>query len=40
MNLFNPPTYLIPMELRDAEVRLSPEVNWLCEIAKVVDLGF
>lgn len=38
VNLFNPPTRL-PMEPRD-EVRLSPEVNWLCEIAKVVDLGF
>lgn len=40
VNLFNPPTYLIPMEPRDGPRRLSPEVNWLCEIAKVVDLGF
>lgn len=39
VNLFNPPTCQLPMEPRD-EVRLSPEVNWLCEIAKVVDLGF
>lgn len=40
VNLFNPPTTrLLPMEPRD-EVLLSPEVNWLCEIAKVVDLGF
>lgn len=38
VNLFNLPTRL-PMEPRD-EVRLSPEVYWLCEIAKVVDLGF
>lgn len=38
VNLFNPPTRLLPMEPRD-EVRLSSEVNWLCEIAQAVDLN-
>lgn len=37
--LFNSPTRLLPMEPRD-EGRLSPEVNWLCEIAQAVDLNF